>query len=200
MNMPEPLPIVWPANWPSMASSARYFVARDGVVFSFRKERLAPLAQQPDKDGYLYVLVRLSTGKRRKLRVHRAVCEAFNGQKPLGKEVRHRDGNKLNNRASNLLWGTQLENAADREEHGRTARGSRNGAYTKPHTRRRGIENGNSKLTPEQILSILHDSRSQSKIALTHGVTQSLVSQIKLGRIWTHITGLPRYISEEKRK
>jgi hypothetical protein len=138
------------------------------------------------------VLVRLETGKRRKLRVHRAVCEAFNGRKPACRETRHLDGDKRNNHADNLRWGTQRENAADRMRHGRGAVGLRNGAYTKPHTRRRGVTNGNAKLMPEQVLAILSDARSQSRIAEDYGVNQTLVSAIKLGRIWNHVTGLPR--------
>jgi hypothetical protein len=103
------------------------------------------------------------------------------------------DGNKRNNSSTNLRWGTQLENAQDREAHGRTARGLRNGAHTKPERVRHGTENGMSKLTPRSVLSILNDDRPQTAIAADHGVSQVLVSCIKLGRIWNHVTGLPPY-------
>lgn len=44
-------------------------------------------------------------------KVHRLVCEAFNGQPPFEKPVcMHVDENSANNRPSNLQWGTQKEN------------------------------------------------------------------------------------------
>lgn len=44
-------------------------------------------------------------------KVHRLVCEAFNGPAPFdGAIVMHADENAANNRPSNLVWGTQKEN------------------------------------------------------------------------------------------
>lgn len=44
-------------------------------------------------------------------KVHRLVCEAFNGPPPKDKPVcMHLDENAANNRADNLAWGTQKEN------------------------------------------------------------------------------------------
>ena len=44
-------------------------------------------------------------------RVSRLVCEAFHGEAPDGLSVcMHMDENALNNRASNLAWGTQKQN------------------------------------------------------------------------------------------
>jgi HNH endonuclease len=45
------------------------------------------------------------------IRIHRAVCEAFHGAAPFdGAVVMHLNENSLDNRASNLAWGTQKEN------------------------------------------------------------------------------------------
>lgn len=45
------------------------------------------------------------------VKVHRAVCEAFHGPSPGGKNyVLHLDENATNNRPENLKWGTQKEN------------------------------------------------------------------------------------------
>lgn len=80
---------------------------------------------QEDDDGYLYV--RVTIGSQRKKRyIHRMVCFNQNGPKPAEKhEACHIDGNKKNNHPSNLRWGTQKENADDRERHGRTSRGEK---------------------------------------------------------------------------
>lgn len=47
----------------------------------------------------------------RTFKVHRLVCEAFNGPPPEGKDVcMHIDEDYSNNKPSNLSWGTQKEN------------------------------------------------------------------------------------------
>ena len=63
-----------------------------------------------DSVGYRVVSFR-ETGP---MRVHRLVALAFHGAAPDGKSVvRHLNGNKLDNRAANLAWGTHAENVAD---------------------------------------------------------------------------------------
>jgi hypothetical protein len=45
------------------------------------------------------------------IKVHQAVCEAFNGPRPfVGAVVIHLDENAQNNKPENLKWGTQKEN------------------------------------------------------------------------------------------
>lgn len=74
-------------------------------------------------DGYLFVGIRFLDKKYSK-KVHKLVCLAFNGLKPIGAEcVRHLDGNKLNNVPENLRWGTNKENAADTILHGKQISG-----------------------------------------------------------------------------
>lgn len=49
---------------------------------------------------------------------HHLVLLAFEGKRPDGMdEIRHLDGNKLNNDLSNLAYGTTKQNAADRKIH-----------------------------------------------------------------------------------
>lgn len=58
------------------------------------------------QDGRFIVIVGGKTYK-----VHRLVCEAFNGAQPFSDAVvMHMDENAANNRPSNLRWGTQAEN------------------------------------------------------------------------------------------
>lgn len=51
--------------------------------------------------------------------VHQLVCETFHGRCPPGYDTRHLNGDKLDNRASNLAWATHAENMADMTGHGR---------------------------------------------------------------------------------
>lgn len=54
----------------------------------------------------------------KKIYIHRTVCELFNGPPKEKEECRHLDGDKTNNCAANLKWGTSKENAKDKILHG----------------------------------------------------------------------------------
>ena len=58
-------------------------------------------------------------GKKSTGHVPEMVCGAFHGLKPSGLEVRHLDGDKLNNHDWNLTWGTRSENTLDQVRMGR---------------------------------------------------------------------------------
>src|SRR5690606_1107007 len=65
----------------------------------------------PIPGGYLTVALYLPAGRVTHL-VHRMVAEAFHSRD--GHDlVRHLDGDKRNNRATNLAWGTPSENSMD---------------------------------------------------------------------------------------
>lgn len=67
-----------------------------------------------------YQAVSLSgVGCGRKTYVHTLVCEAFHGPRSGSEEVRHLNGNRQDNRAENLTWGTSSENNQDIVRHGR---------------------------------------------------------------------------------
>lgn len=53
--------------------------------------------------------------------VHSLVCETFHGPRPGGCykwHAAHQNGNKLDNRASNLRWATSSDNREDCRRHG----------------------------------------------------------------------------------
>ncbi len=74
-----------------------------------------------------------------------------------------------------LRWGTAGENAADRDTRGR-------GNFV------RGESHGEAKLSSKEVISIFHSPQKQSVLASEYGVSQALVSNIKRGKAWRHLT------------
>lgn len=60
-------------------------------------------------NGYLTVCL----GKGVTRTVHSLVAEAFLGPCPVGQEVRHLDGTRINNAVDNLAYGTRTDNILD---------------------------------------------------------------------------------------
>lgn len=79
------------------------------------------------------------------VKVHFAVCEAFNGPPPTGlKRVRHLNENGLDNRPENLAWAAQKTNMND--------------PVLKNYQRRRISPKAKSELTPAQKRAGIYDS------------------------------------------
>jgi hypothetical protein len=74
--------------------------------------------------GYLGLSVSRNGTSKRKQVAH-LVAEAFIGPRPVGLDVCHNDGNRTNNRRSNLRYDTKSENSRDALRHG-THRGLQN--------------------------------------------------------------------------
>lgn len=156
-----------------------YAISQDGTVWSvgsnWRGYGARPLRAVPNADGYLKVRL-VVNGRRVNRTVHGLVATTFHGRKPSERsQVRHLNGDCLDNRAANLRWGTALENADDRNEHGTTARGARSGT---------------SKLSERDVREIrghLAAGGSQRVIAARYDVSQTTISKIKLGKWWRHV-------------
>ena len=121
-----------------------------------------------------YLTVQLSKeGKQHMNSVHRLLKLTFHGPPPFkDAQVRHYDGNPLNNSLDNLVWGTAKENKEDQFRHGRTNRGE---------------ENVTSKLT-EFDIKRLRELKSMGvtniEISKIFDVTQTTVGDILKGRTW----------------
>jgi hypothetical protein len=110
-------------EWREIAGFPGYFVSDLGNVRGPRARRLRADAVR----GYLRVWL-CASGRRVRRQVSHLVLEAFTGPRPLGAQARHVHHNDPScNRRDNLEWGTAAQNAADRDRHGTTAAGPRNG-------------------------------------------------------------------------
>lgn len=98
-----------------------YAVDRAGNIWSLRKWPGRIIKPFVNNHGYYTVRV-VVAGKRVGYVSHKLVCLAWHGP-AKGREVRHLDGNRLNNLPFNLDWGTRSENAQDRVRHGRNKSG-----------------------------------------------------------------------------
>lgn len=118
----------------------------------------------------------------RKVFAHRLAYSLKYGPIPEGMQVLHSCDNPPCCNPNHLFLGTQKDNMADMRSKGR-------------QPDRRGQNAGGSVLTDEEVMDIYtraHDTsafaETQTQIGDSYGVSNTLVSRIKLGRRWNHIT------------
>lgn len=98
------------------------------------------------------------------------------GEERLDRMALHRCDNRKCCNPHHLYWGTHIENMRDKSQRGRWRGGNQSGA-----------NNGASKLTNEQVALVvarLKDGWNNKQIAADLPVTHSMVSLIRLGRLW----------------
>jgi hypothetical protein len=150
-------------NWEGI-----YEVSDAGRVRRCQPQRI--MAGQVNTKGYRQVNMR-HLGRRRVQLVHRLVADAFMGR-PLtsSHQINHKDGDKLNNAASNLEWVTPSEN----QKH----------AYQLGLKSVTGERNPNAKLARKDVDRIRASSDSHVAAAAKYGVTPTLISMIRKHKIW----------------
>lgn len=131
----------------------------------------------PDRDGYMKFNAGTAEGKKKQFSIHRVVLEEFVGSCPDGMQACHYpDGDKSNNRVTNLRWGTPKDNAIDREVHGHTLRGEKHGYAA---------------LTESEVVEIRKmyatGRYSQQMLAYLYFVTQSAIWMIVNEKNWKHL-------------
>lgn len=104
---------------------------------------------------------------------HRRVYQLFKGPIPEGLMIRHKCNNRPCVNPDHLLTGTALENKQDSIIAGTIALGERVGG---------------SKLKNYQVLDIYGSNANGPELAKKHGVSKSLIYDIKNGRVWSHLT------------
>lgn len=122
-----------------------------------------------DDDGYL--LVNLGSNARGR-RVHRIILLAFIGPQPDGQQACHDNGNRADNRVTNLRWDTPKANSADSKRHGNNAVGLRNKA---------------AKLSASDVLEVrrrIANQESINSIAKAFSIDRRTISGIRDGQAY----------------
>lgn len=158
-----------------------YMITESGELYSFVSlgvnQKVLSVGRKVNgffcEDGYKRYLLRRG-GKSKKFYGHHLVAITYVGPRPsMLHQVRHLDGNRKNNHASNLRWGTVKENAADKVAHGNSSRGEKN---------------VKAKLTASDVVAIrkmVSETMSQTDIAKKFGVTHGAVNHIVNGHTWS---------------
>ena len=160
-----------------------YAVTPDGRVWSYPKKHWRRgrgiWLKQYDKRGYLNVALcrwhpRKQKAIKRYYRVHRLVAMAYIRTNNFKRQVNHKDGNKQNNHYNNLEWNTPIDNT-----HHAIRTGLRKST---------GQDNGNAKLTLEQVTEIrrMYQAKEHKvyEIAALYGVHRSHISLIGNNKAW----------------
>lgn len=139
------------------------------------------------KNPYAAIGVRRN-GKTIKLYVHQIIAEIFLGAPPPNRtHVNHKDGNKFNNRASNLEWNSRKEDAEHASRAGLISSGDDHYMRRRPELRPYGEKNPRTKtpeLTVRAILAELdaNPDANGAEIARRYGVSYSIFDHIKRDR------------------
>lgn len=165
-------------EWRTTHVSEKYEVSNFGRVRSWavrgsttkvaREPRL--MKPQKHKDGHLAIWFQ---SEKVRIFIHTLVLTAFVGPKSEGFMCRHLDGDPANNVLNNLCWGTDTENKADARRHGTMPMGARHGS---------------AKLTEKEAREIKSSTEMTIVLAARYGVSDSLISAIRHGRIWRSLS------------
>lgn len=163
-------------QWPR---DPRYWMGDDGSIIGPARRVLRQLRPTgTDTNKYLRFCRRMSGGKYVTRTVHVAMAEAWLGPRPDGMQCCHDNGDRFDNRPSNLKWGTPLENGADKRRHG---------------TAPRGECNSRAVLKNQDVLTIRRDyaegRASQRELARRYSVTAVAIGLATKGRTWAHLGG-----------
>ena len=134
-----------------------------------------------------YAVVTLCNGRAVSppLLVHRLVLEAFGGRPTAGQVVRHKNGERLDNRLENLEYGTLVENERDKFRHG---------------TRPLGSRAPQSKLKEHQVLEIRRRADAgdnRQRLAREFGVSDNLITQIARRKVWAWLPEEAANVNQE---
>lgn len=148
----------------------RYQARSDGQIIR-PNGKLAK--QSTNHAGYL-----VCTIDQTQFRVNRVICQAFHGDQPTLLHVAaHDDGNRKNNKESNLYWATNQENSDDMKVHNTQVKGSKVNLAKLSEADAADIK---ARLARGESPTYIRDN-------FYSFVTYGVISHIKHGRTWRHI-------------
>jgi hypothetical protein len=152
------------------------------VRINGRKWKTRILKFKINKNGYHFVNL-YKNGKGKSFYIHRLVLITFIGICPEDMEACHSNGDKTDNRLSNLRYDTKSNNMLDAVKHGTHHK-------TLGQTWTRGEGCGTSKLTTKQVLEIryLYETGKyiQKELAKKFDVCRPQISRIINKKTWAH--------------
>ena len=155
-----------------------YRVGNDGTVWSCRRNNVWTKLKLANHKGYSKVFLYDKNGKAYNFQVHNLVLVAFVGARIDNLQCRHLNGVKSDNRLENLKWGSAKENADDRKNHNKTARGERHRSC---------------KLSNQDVIKIrtLYETGNfyLRELADKFNVSLQNIHYIVTNKYWTHIDG-----------
>lgn len=156
-----------------------YKISNFGRVKSHNIHTQGKILKPRDYSDYDSVLIKSADGTCKKHMVHRLVAEAFIPNPDNLPEVNHKNGDKHDNNVENLEWCTHQQNV--KHAYNVLYLGCLKGEGCPTH-----------KLTNEQVMQI-YDLAKKKELTFTEigkmfGVTRSVVTDIHIGKSWTHIT------------
>lgn len=160
----------------AVKSLPRKIVTSHGVI---RRVFGCILRPYKSRNGYLTVKIGTSQRDKKHYFIHKMIAKAFIPNPNNKKHINHIDGNKLNNKISNLEWCTLKENIQHAFRTGLTVSA-------------KGEAAGRAKLSNKQVLEILNSNLTSRQLGKIYSVSKTSVWAIKTGLSWNHITKLPR--------
>lgn len=146
----------------------KIFVA--ALVKSYHTDECIPWPFKLDNKGYGYILV---GGKI--IGAHRYVLQEFTGEKGDGEDACHKPfqcSSKACVNPRHLYWGTRADNVRDSVVEG---------------THTRGVLNGNSKFTEDDIRMIRKSSEHPVELGLKMGVNEKTIRRIRGRETYTNV-------------
>ena len=163
---------------PVVGFEGRYEVSDQGNIRSLSTYQSSryhrQVAGSVNGRGYRYVTL-FDGHAKHNVAVHRTVLEAFIGPCPSGHQGAHGNGDRTDNRLSNLRWASAKENIADRTAHGRTVR---------------GVDQESAKLddgTVRTIKRMREAGFSAYETARLACVNPTTIKRIWDGELWKHV-------------
>lgn len=155
-------------DWRDIPDFPDYKVNTFGQIKSFKRYPKGKLIRPyEDKDGYFCASLR-QNGTSKAIKVHRAVAMAFLSNPDNLPQVNHKNCHKKDNEVCNLEWVSNTEN-------------QRHAWMNDRKTVKLKVED------VRLIKKLLQEGRSNTEIANNFGVDQTLISNIKTGKIWKEV-------------